>query len=92
MNFSTILVSKEDQYGTWENGKWSGVMRKLYTGVADLAATKMEMSENRLRYVDFTIPLAETYKAFYFRKPNGTEIRGFGYFQVYIMQKILIQN
>ena len=82
MNFTTTIVSEEDHYGTYKNGNWSGIMSKLYSGEIDLAGAEMTMTENRLHYADFTLPIIVTYKSLYFRKPNATKIPLFGHFEV----------
>lgn len=70
LKFSYKLVFSRDGWGSFENGKWNGVIGIVYRNEADIAITKIGESYQRHQYVDFSFPYAMEEFTFGTRKPS----------------------
>ncbi|XP_017765249.1 PREDICTED: probable glutamate receptor [Eufriesea mexicana] len=65
--------------GSWgvrlPNGKWTGLIRMLVEGEADLAAAELMMTSDRLDAVRFTTPIYSTKCRVYIRRPDTTAVK-----------------
>ena len=57
------------------NGTWTGSIRMLVEDKADLAATELMMSSDRLEAIKFTTPVYSTKCRAYIRRPDTTAVK-----------------
>lgn len=62
---------------------WSGALRLVVNGEVDIGVSDFSMSDMRLDYVDFTIPLITTRIGLIFKQPELLAVKWSAYFQVY---------
>ncbi|XP_031847328.2 glutamate receptor U1 [Nomia melanderi] len=62
------------------NGTWTGSMRMLIEGEADLAATELMMTSDRLDAIEFTTPVYSTRCRVYIKRPDTTAVKWNAYF------------
>ncbi|XP_055931957.1 glutamate receptor ionotropic, delta-2-like [Argiope bruennichi] len=51
-----IIVPPDGDWGIYENGKWSGVIGKVYYGEADIGIGKISITDQRKKVVDYSYP------------------------------------
>lgn len=57
-----IYMVEDNTFGGFVNGSWTGIMKDVYTGKADIGLQSITTLYERSKYVDFTEPiLASTY-------------------------------
>ncbi|XP_058796120.1 LOW QUALITY PROTEIN: probable glutamate receptor [Phymastichus coffea] len=85
MNFTFELISIEDMYGSFEpdSGTWSGVIGRLVDKDVDVGVAEFGQSNERLKVVDFTVPLLLTWANLYLKEPNMSAIMWSTYVQVF---------
>ena len=69
MNF-TFTVRRAYEWGSFENGKWNGMVGMLHEGKADIAAADLTVTIERSKAVDFLPTLLETTEGLYMRNPG----------------------
>ena len=69
MNF-TYTIRRAHQWGSYENGKWNGMVGMLHRGKADIAATDLTVTVERSKAVDFLPTLLETTEGLYMKNPG----------------------
>ncbi|CAK9807402.1 Probable glutamate receptor [Anthophora quadrimaculata] len=57
------------------NGTWTGSIRMLVEDEADLAATELMMTSERLEAVKFTTPVYSTKSRVYIKRPDSTAVK-----------------
>ncbi|XP_017796565.1 PREDICTED: probable glutamate receptor [Habropoda laboriosa] len=62
------------------NGTWTGSIRMLVEDEADLAATELTMTSDRLEAVKFTTPVYSTKSRVYIKRPDSTAVKWNAYF------------
>ena len=56
-----LYVVKDLKYGDIVDGQWNGLIGEIVKGNADMAMAILTVTEERSKYVDFTIPFMEQY-------------------------------
>ncbi|XP_076241054.1 glutamate receptor ionotropic, delta-1 [Calliopsis andreniformis] len=68
-----------DEANTWgvrlPNGTWTGSMKMLMDGEADLAAAEMLMTSDRLNAIKFTTPVYSTKARVYIKRPDAAAVK-----------------
>lgn len=72
LNFSYIVEDeKEKMYGIEKNGTWNGLIGKLQSDKADIAAADISWSPERTKVVEFTFPIFPEYVTFAYKAPKS---------------------
>ncbi|XP_050484650.1 uncharacterized protein LOC126870718 isoform X4 [Bombus huntii] len=72
----TFTYMEASSWGTrLPNGTWTGSIRMLVEDKADLAATELMMSSDRLEAIKFTTPVYSTKCRAYIRRPDTTAVK-----------------
>ena len=85
MNFKIeYILAANNSYGTWNerDRNWSGMMGLLAANKVDLAVADFRITKQRLRSVEFTIPLLSSYDRLYIKQPSEGAVWS-GHVQVY---------
>lgn len=74
LHFNFVLREVADgQYGKIQNGSWTGMVRELLVGQADLAIVDLTITKERQSAVDFTHPFMTLGIAIMYKKPKLEE-------------------
>ena len=89
LNFTIDFVAPEQDYGSFNitTKRWSGAMRLVASGAVDIGVSDFSMTNARLDYVDFTIPLLTTRINLYMREPEFFGVKWFAYYKVHYLGK-----
>ncbi|XP_071865855.1 glutamate receptor U1 isoform X2 [Bombus fervidus] len=72
----TFTYMEANSWGTrLPNGTWTGSIKMLVEGKADLAATELMMSSDRLEAIKFTTPVYSTKCRAYIKRPDTTAVK-----------------
>ncbi|XP_076302865.1 putative glutamate receptor [Lasioglossum baleicum] len=72
----TFTYAEADSWGVrMPNGRWTGLIRMLVEGEADLAAAELMMTSSRLDAVRFTTSIYSTKCRVYIRRPDTTAVK-----------------
>ncbi|XP_011299956.1 glutamate receptor ionotropic, kainate 5 [Fopius arisanus] len=85
MNFSIGSVIIANSSGTRNSvtSEWSGMIGQIARKKADLGIAAFSMTKERMDVVDFTFPVGIGDCRFYYRKPNGLNLRWKAYLEVF---------
>ena len=85
LNFTIAIVAEEYAYGSFNitMQRWSGAMRLVASGAVDIGISDFSMTNTRLDYVDFTIPLLTTRVNLYIKEPGYFAVKWFAYYKVH---------
>ncbi|KYN06919.1 putative glutamate receptor, partial [Cyphomyrmex costatus] len=85
MNFTIKLLDPVDSFGSWNQKKnaWTGAIGKLVDNEADIGIAAFTVTNDRLRDIDFTIPLIRTEYRLYLQQPITPYVQWFWYFKVF---------
>ncbi|XP_076464732.1 putative glutamate receptor [Babylonia areolata] len=71
LNFTYVLQQPPDgQYGSIENGSWTGLVRMLKDKKAQLVVAPIAVNELRATVVDFSTPFYQDYTGVLFKRPD----------------------
>lgn len=87
MNFTMVVLDPVDTYGGWNHqmDTWTGVIGQVVTDEADIGAAEFTLTSDRLKIVDFTMPLIYSRSRLYFKQPESTNVHWSGYFRVRVV-------
>ena len=74
LNFTFILTRPPDgQWGSLQSdGTWTGMVRELQEGRADIAATDFTVTRARSDVITFAQPITQIYHSLFIQNPSGT--------------------
>ncbi|XP_076677005.1 uncharacterized protein LOC143373531 isoform X2 [Andrena cerasifolii] len=83
LNFTIAFVAHEQDYGSFNitTKRWSGAMRLVASGSVDIGVSDFSMTNTRLDFVDFTIPLLTTRINLYIKEPGYFAVKWFAYYK-----------
>ncbi|NXK54854.1 NMD3B protein, partial [Chauna torquata] len=55
-----LYIVGDGKYGAWKNGRWTGLVGDLLSGVAHMAVTSFSINSARSKVIDFTSPFFST--------------------------------
>ncbi|THK33007.1 glutamate receptor-like [Diachasma alloeum] len=84
LNFTISTVIIEDNQGYWDSdiSRWTGVIGRLVRGEADIGLAPFMMTAERLKVIDFTVPIYDGFSQLYIKKPDTIVLHWNAYFQV----------
>ncbi|KAF8787221.1 Glutamate receptor ionotropic like protein [Argiope bruennichi] len=65
-----ILQPTDGEWGSFENGTWTGIIGMIKRGEAHMGITYMGLTEARFRAVDFSFPYASLERTFVVKQPG----------------------
>ena len=71
MNF-TYLVRRTEDWGSWTNGSWSGMIRMLEQGKVDVAVAGLTITKDRSNVIDFLPSLLEVKEQLFLNTPDDS--------------------
>ena len=74
LNFTFVLTKPPDgQWGALQSdGTWTGMVRELQEGRADIAATDFTVTRARSDVITFAQPITQIYHSLFIQNPSGT--------------------
>uniref|UniRef100_A0A672U3C1 Glutamate receptor n=1 Tax=Strigops habroptila TaxID=2489341 RepID=A0A672U3C1_STRHB len=55
-----LYIVGDGKYGAWKNGRWTGLVGDLLSGMAHMAVTSFSINSARSKVIDFTSPFFST--------------------------------
>lgn len=85
LNFTLDVAFTELEFGIFNTTtkSWNGAIRLVASGEADIGIADFSMTNTRLDYVDFMIPILTLKKGLYFKQPDVFTVKWFAYYKVY---------
>ena len=71
MNF-TYSIKKANQWGSFINGSWNGMVGMIQRGIADIAVADLTITKERSSAVDFLPSIMETNEELFIRHPGDS--------------------
>lgn len=86
LNFTLDLVAEEAEFGSFNRTtkSWNGAIRHVASGEADIGVSDFSMTNTRLDYVDFTVPIFATRNYLFIKQREIFAVKWFAYFKVRI--------
>lgn len=84
INFTIDRQEEEKYYGVFNSttNSYSGIIGKLVKNETDLSATGITMTRERLKVVDYSIPIVLTFAKFYVKEPTAFSLHWSMYYKV----------
>ncbi|KAK9303524.1 hypothetical protein QLX08_004833 [Tetragonisca angustula] len=85
LNFTLDIAFTENEFGIFNTTtkSWNGAVRLVASGEADIGIAEFSMTNIRLDYVDYMIPILTVRKSLYFKQPDVLTVKWFAYYKVY---------
>ncbi|CAD1478679.1 unnamed protein product [Heterotrigona itama] len=85
LNFTLDIAFIEKEFGIFNTTtkSWNGAIRLVASGEADIGLADFSMTNIRLDYIDYMIPIFTLRKSFYFKQPEVLTVKWFAYYKVY---------
>lgn len=68
---------------------WNGAFRLVASGEVDIGLSDFSMTNIRLDYVDYTVPIITTRDCLYFKQPEMSAVKWLAYYKVYMYMCML---
>lgn len=84
LNFTLDIAFTENEFGIFNTTtkSWNGAVRLVASGEADIGIAEFSMTNIRLDYVDYMIPILTVRKSLYFKQPDVLTVKWFAYYKV----------
>lgn len=71
-----LYIVRDGKFGTIDasTGRWTGLIGDVEQGEADMALATITVTEERSRYVDFTVPFMHTALSFFVKRKTHTKL------------------
>ncbi|GBO11280.1 hypothetical protein AVEN_16604-1 [Araneus ventricosus] len=66
-----VLLPSDGEWGSFENGRWTGIIGMVNRGEADMGITYIGVTEARSQAVDFSFPYATIDRTFVVKEPGA---------------------
>nr|XP_012138238.1 PREDICTED: uncharacterized protein LOC105662182 [Megachile rotundata] len=85
LNFTIEIVAKLSEFGSYNTTteRWGGAMHYVATGIVDIGVADFSMTNNRLNYVDYLVPIITIRTCMYFKQPDALGVKWFAYFKAF---------
>ncbi|XP_042860013.1 probable glutamate receptor [Penaeus japonicus] len=78
---STCHIPQDLKYGSFENGKWTGMVADLVYDRADLAVTPLDVTEERMHYIDYLLSIGFSRYMVVMKRPSSSDFLWTTYIQ-----------
>lgn len=84
LNFTLDIVTEELEFGSFNvtTKCWNGAFRLVASGEVDIGLSDFSMTNFRLDYVDYTVPIITTRDCLYFKQPEMSAVKWLAYYKV----------
>ncbi|XP_028520210.1 glutamate receptor 1-like isoform X3 [Apis cerana] len=85
LNFTLNIVAEKREFGSYNTTtkRWSGAFSLVASGEADIGISDFSMTNIRLNFVDYTIPIITTKRCLFLKQPEMFTVKWFAYYKVY---------
>ncbi|CAK9819288.1 Glutamate receptor 1 [Anthophora plagiata] len=85
LNFTIDIVAEVSEHGSFNvtTKRWSGAMNLVASGELDIGISDFSMTNTRLNYVDYTVPILTTRSCLYLKQPQFFTVKWFAYYKTF---------
>ncbi|XP_043602911.1 glutamate receptor 1-like isoform X3 [Bombus pyrosoma] len=85
LNFTLDIVTEELEFGSFNvtTKCWNGAFRLVASGEVDIGLSDFSMTNIRLDYVDYTVPIITTRDCLYVKQPEMSAVKWLAYYKAY---------
>ncbi|XP_076475690.1 glutamate receptor 1 [Bombus vancouverensis nearcticus] len=85
LNFTLDIVTEELEFGSFNvtTKCWNGAFRLVASREVDIGLSDFSMTNFRLDYVDYTVPIITTRDCLYFKQPEMSAVKWLAYYKAY---------
>lgn len=90
LNFTLNIVAEKREFGSYNmtTKRWSGAFSLVASGKADIGISDFSMTNIRLNFVDYTIPIITTKRCLFLKQPEMFTVKWFAYYKVRMKSQI----
>ncbi|CAK9826038.1 Glutamate receptor 4 [Anthophora retusa] len=85
LNFTIDVVAEVFEHGSFNvtTKRWSGAVNLVASGELDIGLSDFSMTNIRLNYVDYTVPILTTRSCLYLKQPQLFTVKWFAYYKTF---------
>ncbi|CAL7936744.1 unnamed protein product [Xylocopa violacea] len=85
LNFTIVIAAEKLGYGGYNqtSKSWNGAFRLVASGEVDIGLADFSMTNIRLDYVDYTVPIITTRNCLYLKQPELMAVKWFAYYKTF---------
>lgn len=85
LNFTLDIVAEKREFGSYNmtTKHWTGAFSLVASGEVDIGISDFSMTNIRLNFVDYTIPIITTKRCLFLKQPEIFTVKWFAYYKVY---------
>ncbi|XP_017790360.1 PREDICTED: glutamate receptor 2-like [Habropoda laboriosa] len=85
LNFTVQVVAQALEHGSFNRTtkRWSGAVNLVASGELDMGISDFSMTNVRLDYVDYTVPILTIRSCLYLKQPQVFSVKWFAYFKTF---------